>query len=242
MEWLILLGLWFFREKFLTLAQIFLFEKLHYGEELLFYYTYSMEKSVYEFTATKVLYRSYQLSISLVVSAALFRYFGLSPQMIFFFAFLFLLIIVAMLSSTMEKNKSRLVQDLSQFVFYYELYLIQGENQYHAMEKASQSLQVLGPAETVEEYLMNFHKLFSYTKWLVVKRIVILLEKGRHFTQRDMSMDFAQISDELFRRIYQDRKLRSEKLENLMLLPMVGDLLVMVLYIVSPFVGVMIGG
>ncbi|NLY36445.1 MAG: hypothetical protein GX046_04335 [Tissierellia bacterium] len=242
MEILILLIILYFKGMILEKTREFIFLKLHYVDELLFYFSYSLNPKDYEFITIQWIYRLYQFLISLLISSALCRYFGISIQIVVVFALIVFLIILFSISSVVEKNKSRLINDLSRFVFIYELYLIQGENQLQALNKAAVSIQAMGPARSVEEHWENFQKLFSYTKWLVVKRIVILLERGMHFTQMDMSMDFVQISDELFRRSYQDRKLRSEKLENLMLLPMVGDLLVMVLYIVSPFLGVIIGG
>lgn len=242
MEIVFLILLIFFRGSLLEVARNFLVPKLQHVDELMFYYSYSMNSIDHEFLTIKLIYRFYQSLISLLISAAICRYFGVSIQTIVVFAFIVILVILIRMSSSIEKNKARLVKDLSQFIFLYELYLIQGENQLQALNKASNSIKAIEPAESVDEYLENFQKLFFYTKWLVVKRIVILLERGMHFTQMDMSMDFAQISDELFRRNYQERKLRSEKLENLMLLPMVGDLLVMVLYIVSPFLGTIIGG
>lgn len=242
MEIVILLVLLFFRGSILQKAKNFLFTKLGYVDELVFYFSYSMNQIDHEFLIIKLVYRFYQFLICLLISAFLCGYLGVSLQSIAIFAFIVFLLVLVRLSSVIGKNKNQLVKDLSRFVFLYELYLIQGENQLQALNKAAGAIKALGPALSVEEYLESFQRLFFYTKWLVVKRIVILLERGMHFTQRDMSMDFVQISDELFRRNYQDRKLRSEKLENLMLLPMVGDLLVMVFYIVSPFLGVIIGG
>ena len=119
---------------------------------------------------------------------------------------------------------------------------MQGENQLRALQKSTSYFPLLHFEERVQDYLEQFQKLFYYTKWLVIKRLVILVEKGSHFTQRDMSMEFAQIADELFSRHYQDKKLQAEKVENLILLPMIVDLLIMVFYLLSPFLGELLGG
>lgn len=242
MEFILLLLIFLFRGNILKGAKDILLEKTDYADEFLFYYSYSTNKVEHELVITKLIYHIYQFLISILFSMGLCHYLGISFQIIVLLIVMGILFLGAKFSSTMEENKARLVKDLSRFVFFYELYLIQGENQLQALNKASVFISSIDPAENVEEYFENFQKLFFYTKWLVIKRIVILLERGMHFTQKDMSMDFAQISDELFRRNYQERKLRSEKIENLMLLPMVGDLLIMVLYIVGPFLGEMIGG
>ena len=110
------------------------------------------------------------------------------------------------------KDKSRLTEELGQFIFFYELYLIQGENQLQALNRASSRIGVFLGAESLEDHLDNFQRLFTYTKWLVVKRLAILIERAKHFSQEDLTMDFVEISDELLERLTTIRNSRQRKL------------------------------
>lgn len=216
--------------------------KRNYYRELIFYLSYSMDRDYQDLLVVRGLYLLYQLILSWLLIYAALDFLELELGVLYLFSIIGFFTAFIWMANRIEENKRNLIEDISKFVFHYELYLIQGENQLHALKKASQYLLVFSSAQTLEEFDDYFQELFTYTKWLVVKRITILIERGRHFSQADLSMDFAQISDELFRKNYQDKKLQAEKLENMMLIPMVGDLLAMIIYIVSPFISTLIVG
>ncbi len=233
---------WLGRGKFLlSITKLFSYAR-EMMEDVLFYLTYSLETEVHELYLQKWCYQMYQFLLSLLFTSFLLKHLGLGRRILVPLSFLFLLLLIALLLGKLQEGKSRLIRELGNFVFYYELFLMQGENQLQALNRARKELGFLSLEESVEDYMLQFNRLFYHSKWLVVKRFVILLDKGMHFTQRDMSLEFAQLSDELFNRHHQDRKLQAEKIENLMLFPMIGDLLIMVLYLLSPFIGEMLGG
>lgn len=216
--------------------------KRSYYFEIIFYLSYSMDRDYQDLLIVRAVYSLYQILLFWLITYFTLDRFGLEVGILYLVTILVFLAFFIRLTNEIEENKRDLIEDISKFLFYYELFLIQGENQLYALSKSSEYLEVFSPTQTLEEYDDNFQELFAYTKWLVVKRISILIERGRHFSQADLSMDFAQISDELFRKNYQDKKLQAEKLENMMLIPMVGDLLAMIIYIVTPYIGTLIGG
>ncbi len=239
---IIFLILWIKKELVLNVLSNFLKQRLVFFEGILFYFSYSMEEKMQLLLLDIFLYKAYQILMVILLVGSLISYMNLGFQSFLYLLFIGLLLIFIYINSEIRENKVRLAMDLNRFLFIYELFLIQGENQFNALNKALEGNEIIPPAESVEDHLDSFQRLFKFTKWLIVKRIVILIEKTRHFSQRDMSMDFAQISDELFRKTYHDRKLEAEKVENMMLFPMIGDLLIMIIYVVSPFLGSLIEG
>lgn len=228
--------------RIISFFQGFLADRRSLWQDQLFYLAYSLDEAYQDLLLTKALYLAYQFVFIMILFYQLALLKGWDPGLLSLAIFILLVFLLVSLSSRIAKNKSRLTEELGQFIFFYELYLIQGENQLQALNRASSRIGVFLGAESLEDHLDNFQRLFTYTKWLVVKRLAILIERAKHFSQEDLTMDFVEISDELFRKTYYDKKLQAEKIENLILLPMVGDLLAMIIYIVSPFIGSLIGG
>lgn len=242
MSWILLLVLIYKKTASLIFLRSQVTKRISLLEEALFYISRSMDRDFHLLIIDKLVYSCYQLVLVFIIVVSLAGPLGIDFKTLVYILIFLLVLLIIYANSLMTKNRVLLARELSRFIFLYELFLIQGDNQFKALFRACDELKVIPAGLCVEDYLDSFQELFRYTKWLVVKRITILIERSRHFTQKDMSMEFVQISDELFRKTYHDRRLEAEKIENMMLLPMIGDLLIMIVYVISPFLGSLLGG
>ncbi|HHX04074.1 MAG TPA: hypothetical protein GX733_07280 [Tissierellia bacterium] len=205
------------------------------GADLLFRLTYSTQESVHELFLFSWVMRLIDMGSVFLLSAGLLTLLDISTGYILG-AFCFTLLAgLLKLHSRVQQNQHRLIEEMSSFVFRYEMALLGGQNQYLAIREAAKSLALFDAKEDVEGYAQELEKLFQASKWMVIKKVIILLERGKHFTGESLSMDFAQVSSELFERYARAKKLELEKRENLILLPMSANMLIMIIYVAVPF-------
>lgn len=200
------------------------------GRDLLFSLSYSTRESVHELMLLSWMLRVWEaLSIAALSAPVLEGTYVLGGLG---FALLFALL---RLSAKMRAHHLRLIREMSSFVFRYEMALLGGSNQYHALREASQGLSLFEAQEDVDGYIEELGRLFTASKWMAIKKVIILLERGKHFTGESLSMEFEQVSSELFERYSRSQRLELEKRENLILLPMSANMLIMMVYVVVPF-------
>ncbi len=132
--------------------------------------------------------------------------------------------------------KSELLEELNKFLFIYEMEQITGSNLFNAIRISTSEISYIEPQIAIDDYIKEFDRLFKLTKWVVIKRIVILIEQNKNFTSRELGLAFLNVSDELSNKYYERKKFELEKKENLMLLPMSMNLVLMILYLLSPFI------
>ncbi len=143
---------------------------------------------------------------------------------------------IAKIIKAVDTAKSELLEELNKFLFIYEMEQITGSNLFNAINTSVREISYIEIKTTVDEYITEFEKLFKLTKWVVIKRIIILIEQNKNFTSRELGLSFLNVSDELSKKYYERKKLELEKKENLMLLPMSINLVLMILYLLSPFI------
>lgn len=132
-------------------------------------------------------------------------------------------------------NQTLLIERLNDFMYYYELSLMRGNHQIKALESANEHARVVDFTHQVSEYIQNFQKMYTHMKWVVIKKMTLLIERNQQFSSDHLSLEFMEISTELYERFVKGRRLSLERKENAMLIPMFLNMLWMIMYIVAPF-------
>ncbi len=216
------------------ISRLFAFRESR-GADLLFALSYSTQESVHELFLLEWTMRLMDWLSILFLAVGVSGLIGISAGYALGGLSFALIAGLLRLGSLVQKNQHRLIEELSSFVFRYEMALLGGRNQYLAIREASKTLALFETSEDVDGYSEELERLFLASKWMVIKKVIILLERGKHFTGESLSMDFAQVSSELFERYRRAKKLELEKRENLILLPMSANMLIMIIYVIVPF-------
>lgn len=147
-------------------------------------------------------------------------------------------IILKVLSSKRKKEQMmhQLIDEINDFMFVYEMNLLKGMNQSNALRFALEASKLRDPTPEPEEVVLYFESIYSHAKWMVIKKISILIERNQHFSKEDLTMEFTDVTKELFERYYRMKKLEIERLENHALIPMTLNLILMIGYMVIPFI------
>lgn len=136
----------------------------------------------------------------------------------------------------MKQNQGVLLTRLQSFLYFYEMELMKGSHQFLALREADRRTQVFGHLATVEAYIEASNQLYVFVRWMVIKKMAILFERNRTFSNQDLTTDFIQLAQELHQRFAQGERLRLERRENLMMIPMMLNMLLMMLYLIAPFI------
>ncbi|WP_459128671.1 hypothetical protein [Guggenheimella bovis] len=153
----------------------------------------------------------------------------------------FVLFVFLMISERQKKSELLLIEKINRHLFIYELSLLRGKHQLQALNEAISSQVIFAPIREVDEHLKDLEHLYNLTRWIVVKKISILIEKNKTFTTRDLSLDFISLSEDIHNRYYRIKKIELERKENLMMIPMMFNMLLMIIYLVSPFISMFFG-
>lgn len=140
------------------------------------------------------------------------------------------------LSSRMKRGQDELLSRLQRFLFFYEMALMRGDHQYLALREADQRTGLFDHYQTVADYIEAFNQLYGYLPWMAIKKLAILLERNQFFSNEDLTLDFVELAQELHQRYAQTEKIKLERRENLMLIPMSLNLLLMIGYLIAPFI------
>ncbi len=124
------------------------------------------------------------LSNYILLSLVEYRYLGI------LFGFLIILFKLIKVIKNVEKSKSELLEELNKFIFIYEMEQITGSNLFNAISLASEEISYIEVQKNLDDYIKEFEALFKLTKWVVVKRIVVLIEQNKNFTSRELGLDF----------------------------------------------------
>lgn len=208
----------------------------HSGRDILFALSYSTQENMHELFLFDWAMKSIDWASALFLGLGVSAILGISSGYALGVLSFVLMGGLVRLSSIMQKNQHRLIEEMSSFIFRYEMALLGGRNQYLAIREATRAIALFDVKEDVDGYVKELEELFLASKWMVIKKIVILLERGRHFSGESLSMDFAQVSSELFERYRRAKKMELEKREHLILLPMSANMLIMIIYLVFPFI------
>ncbi len=225
----------FFKRKILEM----LFEKLskrNYLFSFMYFYIRSMNENKLKISIYMLINEFVNLVIFSFISATITELFFNDKAIGFVFGILIIFFKGVAVIKRVEEGKAILLEELNSFLFVYEMEQITGSNILNTITFASDSIGYVEVKNSVEEYILEFEKLFILTKWIVIKRIIILIQKNINFTGKDMNILFLDVSDELSKKYYEKKKMDYEKKENLMLIPMSINLVLMILYLISPFV------
>lgn len=111
-----------------------------------------------------------------------------------------------------------------------------GSHQYRALREATDRTGLFEHYETVNQYIDAANQLYSFVQWMVIKKMAILLERNQSFSNEDLTVEFVELSQEVYQRYAQGERLKLERRENLMLIPMTFNMLLMITYLIAPFV------
>lgn len=136
---------------------------------------------------------------------------------------------------TLRFNQTILIERLNDFLYAYELSLMRGNHQIKALESANDQAVLVRHSSLVSDYNAQFQKIYTSMKWVVIKKMTLLIERNQHFSSDHLSLEFMEISTELYERYVKGKRLSLERKENAMLIPMLLNMLLMILYIVTPF-------
>lgn len=151
-----------------------------------------------------------------------------------------LMIIIGLFGNMTRRIKRQqhvLLERLQRFLYFYEMSLMRGTHQYLALREADSRTGLFDHYETVSEYIEGANQLYSFVPWMVIKKMAILLERNQSFSNEDLTVDFIELSQEFHQRYAQMERLKLEQRENMMLLPMSLNMLLMILYLIAPFLG-----
>lgn len=132
-------------------------------------------------------------------------------------------------------RQTELIERLNDFMYYYELSLMRGNHQIKALESANEHATVVEFSVQTADYIQNFQKMYTHMKWVVIKKMTLLIERNQQFSSDHLSLEFMEISTELYERFVKGKRLTLERKENAMLIPMFLNILLMIMYIVAPF-------
>lgn len=140
------------------------------------------------------------------------------------------------LTGRIKAQQGVLLERLQRFLYFYEMSLMRGTHQYLALREADQRTGLFEHYETVAGYIRASNQMYSHIPWMVIKKMAILLERNQTFSNEDLSGVFLELGQELHQRYAQAERLKLERRENLMLLPMTINMLLMIMYLIAPFI------
>ncbi len=201
---------------------------------------YFHTRSLNDKKASLYLYDLLSDLINIIIFASIANYFtqrimGYKYLGLFIGLMIILIKLVRMIKSV-DRAKSELLEELNKFLFIYEMEQIIGSNLFNAISVSAKEISYIEVRDNIDDYIIEFEKLFKLTKWVVIKRMIILIEQNKNFTSRELGLNFLNVSDELSNKYYERKKLELEKKENLMLIPMSINLVLMIFYLLSPFI------
>lgn len=201
----------------------------------LFLLTLSFERSVQALYLIQQLNAGLEIIIIGLLASVSLSYFGAAG-----WAGLSLIMIIIVrglrLLQQLKNQQAVLLERLKQFLYYYEMALMRGQHQYLALREADQRSGLFQHYADVDQYIAACNQLYSYAQWMVIKKLAILLQRHQSFSNADLSGEFMELARELHQRYVQNQRLKLERRENLMLLPMTLNMLLMILYLVLPFI------
>lgn len=161
---------------------------------------------------------------------------GISKGAIIMGIVLYIFLKIMGLKRKKDRKMHELIDEVNDFMFIYEMNLLKGMNQANSLRNALEASKLRAPTSEPEVVIDFFEQVYSYAKWMVIKKISILIERNQYFSKEDLSMEFTDVTKELFERYYRMKKLEIEKLENKALIPMTLNLMLMIGYMVIPFI------
>ncbi len=234
-ELIFLVLIYIFKSRILNYIN-FLVDKLIYSNlDIAVYLSDSIEAGRFRILNVNYSINIYNIFRAVLISILLSKLLTLNIYYTFICLLLIIIISIVRLISRINKSKLLLVEQLSDFIFAYEFELLKGNAQLNSLIEAIKRIDFIDISSDVDGFIKSFNSLFRYSKMLVVKRISILIERNKIFTTANLSMEFIEVGDEINVRFYNRKKVEMEKKENLILIPMIGNMLIMMLYSISPF-------
>ena len=203
---------------------------------LLFHLTLSLDQNIHRIYLMNLLNRLLECLIIIFLSAGVGQLFGFSLRWLLLFIVLAVIGSLLHLSQQIKSQHARLLERLQRFLFFYEMSLMNGSHQYRALREATDRTELFEHYETVNQYIDAANQLYSFVQWMVIKKMAILLERNQSFSNEDLTVEFVELSQEVYQRYAQGERLKLERRENLMLIPMTFNMLLMITYLIAPFV------
>lgn len=239
---ILLFLLMLFKNKLINIIFTFVIKKKELFITFIFMSLYTIDDASIELFVLNFIKKVLEVIIILLLSLVISRFLNLSYLFITFFILMFVFFKISKFMSNYEKNQYKLLNELSQFIFIYEQKQIVGLNLYNALDSACRVVGLIRYSNSVDNYVSEFEKLFVLSRWVVVKRIVLLIEKNNSFASSELSLSFLDISEQISKKYSERKKLNVEKKENLLLFPMMINMIFMILYLIFPFLALFLGG
>lgn len=205
------------------------------NRDLLFFLTLSLDQNTQRLYLLNLLNRLLEGVVILLLSYGAGRWFAQTAWLGLLSVFGIFLFVVSLMNRV-KLHQAILLERFQNFLFFYEMELMKGSHQYVALRSADRRTNLFGHLEDVPSYIAATNELYSHLRWMVVKKMAILLERNQTFSTQDLSGDFVQLAHELHLRYAQDERMRLERRENQMIIPMMLNMLLMMLYLISPFI------
>lgn len=208
---------------------------------LFFYPTQSIDEHRWKIAAYELIDKNLLYLLVLLGSLFIAQWMHLSSTLIYGLYLILIIIQVARWYTLYQEGMIELIEQLHQYVFIYEQHQLIGDHLFLALDSAKRELHFINYTSSTQEYREELDQLFKLSRWVVIKRISLLIDRNEKFGSQELSYLFLDINDELSQKYQQMKQLRLEKSENMMLLPMMVNLIAMVLYMMSPFLVEFIG-
>lgn len=202
----------------------------------LFLLTLSLDPNAHQIYLLNLLNRLCEGLIILGLISGFSQLFGFETSFLAIFSVAAVMGVLLYLTGRIKAQQGVLLERLQRFVYFYEMELMRGTHQYLALREADRRTGLLEHYETVPAYINAVNQMYSYVPWMVIKKLAILLERNLAFSDEDLSVEFIELSQELHTRYAQGERLKLERRENLMLLPMTINMLLMIMYLIAPFI------
>lgn len=216
-----------------VLSVIARFHELHW--DWLFLVTLSLDRNAQRVYLISLLNRTLEGLIVLCLIGGVSTLIGGELRWLWLVASFIISFLITRLLGKMKHNQTILLKRLQNFLYFYEMELMKGTHQFLALREADRRTQIFGHLEHVTAYIEATNQLYVHVRWLVVKKMSILLERNQTFSNQDLTGDFVQLAQELHQRFAQGERLRLERRENLMMVPMMLNMILMMLYLIAPF-------
>lgn len=224
-------------KKYIILKLIFFYDRYSNRlKEILFYFACTINSKKNRLFIVDIIIKLYTLVLSFLIINILMKILQIKFIYLILIVILGITVTLSNAISRIQKTKVLLIEDISKFVFKYELELLRGQNQISSLKEASGNISFIDIYSDVDEYIDSFNELFRLSKLMLIKRLSLIIERNKMFTTQKLSLEFLELNEDIFDRYYRNKKIEIEKKENLIILPMIGNMIAMMIYAVSPFV------
>ena len=139
------------------------------------------------------------------------------------------------------RNRIRLLEETGDFLHSLEMLIAKGENVRNALGESVKSYGFYKPDENKDAGQV-IDGLYDVTGEVIFRKISLIIDRLSLFEDEDISLEFLGISEEVSRIYFEERMLGAEKRENEMLIPMVLNMVLMIVSLLTPFLIEMKGG